>query len=87
VGYRASVNPMIGERFERTRALLRGQVAQMFAPELDDLDVADGRAVLGSVDLLCEFAGIDHLRRVRGLTDAQARDILVRSLRLLLVPR
>ena len=87
VGYRASANAVIAERFDHTRELLRGQVVQMFAPELDDLDVADGRAVLGSIDVLCEFTGLDHLRRVRGLTDAQTRDILVRSLRLLLIPR
>ena len=85
--FRASTNAVMREQFESTRELLRGQVAQMFAPELDDLDVAHSRAVLGSVDLLCEFAGLDHLRRVRGLTDAQTRDILVRSLRLLLDPR
>jgi hypothetical protein len=59
----------------------------MFAPELDDLGVPEARAVLGSVDVLCEFAGLDHLRRVRGLTDAQTRDLLVRSLGLLLDPR
>ena len=86
-GYRASTNEVMRERFEHTRELLRGQVAQMFAPELDDLANADARAVLGSVDVLCEFTGLDHLRRVRGLTDAQTRDLLVRSLRLLLVPR
>ena len=86
-GFRASSNEVMRERFEHTRELLRGQVAQMFAPELGDLANADARAVLGAVDVLCEFTGLDHLRRVRGLTDAQARDVLVRSLRLLLVPR
>jgi AcrR family transcriptional regulator len=85
--FRASTNPLMREQFESTRELLRGQAAQMFAPELDDLDVPEARAVLGSIDVLCEFAGLDHLRRVRGLTDAQTRDILVRSLRLLLDPR
>lgn len=86
-GFRASTNPVMREQFESTRTLLRGQVAQMFAPELDDLDNAGARAVLGSIDVLCEFVSLDHLRRVRGLTSAQTRDILVRSLRLLLDPR
>jgi AcrR family transcriptional regulator len=85
--FRASTNAVMRQQFESTRELLRGQVAQMFAPELDDLDVPEARAVLGAVDVLCEFAGLDHLRRVRALTDAQTRDILVRSLRLLLDPR
>jgi len=85
--FRASTNALMRQQFESTRELLRGQVAQMFAPELDDLGVPESRAVLGSVDVLCEFAGLDHLRRVRGLTDAQTRDLLVRSLALLLDPR
>ena len=85
--FRASTNPMMREQFESTRTFLRRQAAQMFAPELDDLDIAESRAVLGSIDVLGEFAGIDHLRRVRDLTSAQTRDILVRSLRLLLDPR
>lgn len=87
VSFRASTNRIMNRQFETTRDLLRGQVARMFAPELDDLGVAEARAVLGSIDVLCEFAGLDHLRRVRGLTDSQTRDILVRSLRLLLDPR
>ena len=87
VSFRAANNRLVGQQFEATRELLRNQVATMFAPELDDLGVPEARAVLGSVDVLCEFAGLDHLRRVRGLTDSQTRDILVRSLRLLLDPR
>lgn len=83
-GFRAPTNPVMRQQFEQARELLRGQVAQMFAPELDDLPSADHRAVLGSIDVLCEFSGLDHLRRIRGLTDAQTSDLLVRSLALLL---
>jgi AcrR family transcriptional regulator len=86
-GIRASKSEVMRQQFEHTRELLRDQAAQMFAPELDSLDTADRRAVLGAVDVLCEFVGLDHLCRVRGLTDAQTRDVLGRSLRLLLEPR
>jgi AcrR family transcriptional regulator len=82
--FRVATNAVMREQFERTREILRGQAARMFAPELDDLDGAESRAVLGAVDVLCEFAGLDHLRRVRGLTESQTRDILIRSLRRLL---
>lgn len=85
--FRVSSNPLMRQQFEQAREQLRGQVAQMFAPELDALDTAESRAVLGAVDVLCEFAGLDHLRRVRNLTDAQTRDVLVRSLTVLLTVR
>ena len=72
-----------GEAARAQHALLR-QVELQFAPELAQLDAAEARAMLGTVDALCQLGAIDHLDVARGLTAEEIHDTLVRAIRRLL---
>lgn len=76
---RAPQNPIIAERLAETRLLLRRQVEEMFAPELAERSGADAGDVVAAVDVLLELEAIDHLRRHRHLSEADARRVLVRA--------
>lgn len=77
---RAPQNPIIAERLAETRLLLRRQVEEMFAPELDGLDERAGREVVAAVDVLLELDALDHLRRHRRMAPPEARRVLVRAI-------
>lgn len=83
---RAETSEIVREQVERSRAGLREQVEQHFAPELGALDARQRRAVGAAVDGLCQLEGLDHYRLHRGATVAQARTLLVDALTLLLRP-
>jgi AcrR family transcriptional regulator len=78
---RATQNPLIAERLEETRLLLRRQVEAMFAPELDPLDASVRAEVVAAVDLLLEFDAVDHLRRHRRMGSDEAARVLERAVR------
>mgnify|MGYP001052461147 CR=1 FL=1 len=81
---RAPQNPIIAERLEETRLLLRRQVEEMFAPELGARDADVAREVVAAGDVLLELDAIDHLRRHRRMTVPEAHRVLVRGLGALL---
>ncbi|WP_421119254.1 TetR/AcrR family transcriptional regulator [Aquihabitans daechungensis] len=76
---RAPQNPLIDERLQETRLLLRRQVEEMFAPELAELDAEARHDVVAAIDVLLELDSIDHLRRHRRMGAAQAHRVLVRA--------
>ncbi|MCU1372238.1 MAG: putative TetR family transcriptional regulator [Ilumatobacteraceae bacterium] len=76
---RAPHNPIIAERLEETRLLLRRQVEEMFAPELGSLDRGAAGEVVAAVDVLLELDAVDHLRRHRGMGEEEAGRVLVRA--------
>lgn len=78
---RAPQNPIIAERLEETRLLLRRQVEEMFAPELAVLDGEAAAEVAAAVDVLLEFDAVDHLRRHRRMGAEEAGRVLERAVR------
>ena len=78
-GSRAPQNPIIDERLRETRLLLRRQVEEMFAPELATLDAEARHDVVAAVDVLLELDSLDHLRRHRQMSVAEAHRVLVRA--------
>lgn len=84
---RANTNPIISERLEETRSLLREQVAAMFAPELGALGSAEAADALAAVDVLLELEAIEHLCRHRGLSGPGASRVMRRSVLALLEPQ
>jgi AcrR family transcriptional regulator len=84
---RAPQNPIIDERLQETRLLLRRQVEEMFAPELDALERAERREVLAAVDVLLELESLEHLRRQRRFSVPEVQRVLERAVAALLEPR
>lgn len=76
---RAPQNPIIDERLQETRLLLRRQIEEMFAPELDAFDREAAAEVVAAVDVLLELDALDHLRRHRRMAAPQAQRVLVRA--------
>lgn len=72
---RARSNPLIADRLQAQRVRLLEQVEAMFAPELRGA----GPDPAAAVDVLLGFESIDHLRRDRGFTEAEARRTLTRA--------
>ena len=81
---RAPQNPIIAERLQETRLLLRRQVEAMFEPELARLDAVDRHDVVAAVDALLELDSLDLLRRHRALPQADVHRLLVKALGALL---
>lgn len=79
-------NPLLRERLVTARTQLRGQIAAMFAPELDALAPAEGRDALDAVDALLGFDSLELLRTGLGRTEAEAAQVLGRAMRVLLQP-
>lgn len=77
-------SPIVAERFAQARRDGREQLEAMFAPELGVLPPAQRRSTLAAADTMCQFEGLEHLCEHLGLSDAQAGDVLRRSLRALL---
>ncbi len=76
---RAPQIPIIDERLQETRLLLRRQVEEMFAPELAALEPDARREVVAAVDVLLELDSIEHLRSHRRMSAPEARRVLVRA--------
>jgi AcrR family transcriptional regulator len=81
---RAAVVPIMREQIEATRRRLTEQVEKHFATELRALDARGRRAASGTVDVLCEFEALDHLRVHRGFSPRETRNVLIDALRALL---
>jgi AcrR family transcriptional regulator len=76
---RASGNELIREQLDRSQRAMRAQVEQMFAPERADLSAPVDREVVAALDVLLGFPTLEHLRRTRGLSPAEARAVLLRA--------
>lgn len=83
----ASSHDLIGREVARVRHALLRQIERHFSRELDRLDPDEARAVLSTVDALCQHGAIDHLDVQRGLPPEEIHDVLARALRRLLSPR
>lgn len=76
---RASENALLRENLDQSFRALRHQVEAMFAPELGALPTAEAADVTAALDVLLNFQSMEHLRAVRGLTGAESRRIIARS--------
>lgn len=83
---RSETSDLVREQVELTRARLREQVDEHFAPELRALPARRRRAVAAAVDALCQFEGLDHYRLHRGASVDRTRRLLLDALHLLLDP-
>lgn len=76
LGTRARTSPAIGRRLDETSVLLRSQVEQQFAPDLDAVRASARPQMLDALDLLWSFDSWDRLRTVQGLSVASAETTL-----------
>jgi TetR/AcrR family transcriptional regulator, regulator of autoinduction and epiphytic fitness len=80
----ASKQPRIARELGRIRAVLRGQVADVFAPELAARSRADAAATLGALDVLTSWESYHLLREDQGLSRAAATAAIATGVRRLL---
>jgi AcrR family transcriptional regulator len=76
----AHVHARMAIELDRHRSFLRGQLSEVFAPEL----AAGGSAVLPAIDVLCSNRSWDRLRNGLGLSAENAAATLVAALTALL---
>jgi len=81
---RQSRSPALAAQLTETRAFLRRQLTDLFAPELARLGRSVSRPVLAAVDVLCSFESFELLRSDQGLDEAATAEAMVSSLHRLL---
>ncbi|MCH8815092.1 MAG: TetR/AcrR family transcriptional regulator [Chloroflexi bacterium] len=81
---RAPFQPIIATELDGARKLLRRQLEQQFALELDQLEAEERDETLAVMDVLASFESFDLLRRVQGLNFAHAADAMRHGLRALI---
>jgi TetR/AcrR family transcriptional regulator of autoinduction and epiphytic fitness len=80
----AAKQPRIAGELGRVRAVLRGQVADVFAAELSVRSDADATATLAAIDVLTSWEAYHLLREDQGLSAAAAAAVITTGLRRLL---
>ena len=83
---RAPFQPILAEELKTSRAFLRRQVEEQFAPQLGALTPAHRRETLAAADVLCSYESFDLLREAHGLTIEQTGRVLQGALAALLGP-
>lgn len=84
---RAPFQPLLAAELQRNRRFLRGQLLNLFGPELADLGQPTGASVLATVDILTSFESLQLLRHDQGLTESEAKGVVTDALLVLLGPR
>ena len=80
----AAKQPRIAGELGRVRAVLRGQVADVFAAELSVRSDANATATLAAIDVLTSWEAYHLLREDQGLSAAAAAAVITTGLRRLL---
>ena len=75
-----TVHAKLAVELDRHRTFLRGQLVELFAPEL----AASGTAVLPAIEVLCSHRSWDRLRHDQGLSAEAAAAALIAALTALL---
>jgi AcrR family transcriptional regulator len=84
---RVPFQPILAENLARRRAILRDQLEQHFAPELDTIDGADRFAIVAAADALTSFETMELLRNDRKLPQSRCAAVMRTALdRLLPAP-
>ncbi len=82
---RAPFQPRLAEQVRQNRALFRGQIERLFAPELAAMPDGRGARVLAAADVLTTYEACQQLTTDQGLSPEAARTVLVEALTSLLV--
>ncbi len=82
---RSPFQPILAERLQENRALLRGQLEVLFARELDRLDEAGARQALANADILTSFESHQLLLKDHGLSSTQAKASMAAGLTAVLI--
>lgn len=83
---RAPFQPVLAEQVRQNRALFRGQIGRLFAPELTAMPGERGAWVLAAADVLTTFEACQQLTADQGLTAEVARTVLIEALKSLFRP-
>lgn len=78
--------PLLAAELTQSRAFLRGQIRELFRPELAAMGAARADRVVAVVDVLCSFESHQLLRADQALSAPRARAALVDALSRLLGP-
>jgi AcrR family transcriptional regulator len=81
---RSPFQPVLAEQLRQNRALFRGQIETLFAPELDALPGDRAARVLAAADVLTTFEACLLLTSDQGLSPEEARGVLGEALTTLL---
>ena len=84
--YLSATSRIVRTEMEAVRGLLTDQVDRQFATELSALPEARREASRTAVDALFQFESLDYYRRLRGLDQVNAHELLARATGDLLVP-
>jgi len=76
---RAPFQPLIAAELATARGYWRGQLRQLFAPELRALGKATAISVVASIDVLTSYESVQLMRDDQHLTSAQIAAALVHS--------
>ena len=82
----APFQPALADELGKSRAFLRRQLRQLFAPELRPMSAADAEATLAAADVLCSFESHQLLRHAQGLSSARVAEVLCIALGTLFSP-
>jgi AcrR family transcriptional regulator len=77
--------PLIAKGLTAIRAILRQQIEELFAAELDALEDEPRSATLASLDVLCSFESVELLRYDWHLDREATAAVLAHGLRVLLI--
>jgi len=80
----AAKQPRLAEELGRIRAVLRGQVADLFAPELASRSDHDATVTLAAIDVLTSWESYHLLREDQGLSRTAAAAVITTGLHRLL---
>ena len=78
--------PLLAEQLHEARRTMRHQIEGHFAAELDALDTSSRRAALTAIDVLTSYESFDLMHRDQALRMNAIVDVLVESIRKVLVP-
>lgn len=80
----APKQPLVAAELGRIRAVLRGQLVDVFGPELSRLTAEDRSEVLAALDIACSWEARHLLRQDQRVSGAAAGRVMARSIRSLL---
>ncbi len=81
---RSPFQPILADRLRENRALLRGQIEALFAPELAARTYRGAADTLAAADVMCSFEAHQLLLGDQGLSTANARAAMASALTALL---
>lgn len=82
---RESLTPSLARQLAGARALARRQIQTVFEPELGTVEGSERRDLLHALDVALSWDAWDMMRRQQGLSESEARRVMERITRALLI--